>query len=389
MANTPTRTTSNINAYKSGKMRLAVRPPGKFESGSKEAFLKVMDEAYGYMKEKWTEERESERLAVRTLQKQVLERDRVISQQKSVMDTLREEKKRMMNEQQDASDSQRRIQELEARLAEEQRRVAELTARNTALLQVTESFHGAFAMYAKNREVVEKLMNSKTDTDNQVRKEDTAITADNTIPVPAAVAAEEHPGAVVKDAAESPPAPRDPASPPSEPKLPVEAVAENMEVDTELASVPPLPVADDTPSSVEQNVGADVAMPPALPTSPAPKSPRKPHFITLSFKPSLIHRSESVSPATQPKKRVSFSPLPEPVIRGKRKRAQSLLASSTCKACNVEYADEGELRRHSCPLQHNLPCRGIGCGKRFASVSGRRRHEKAAHGDQPKLESIH
>ncbi|XP_055357037.1 uncharacterized protein LOC129602095 isoform X2 [Paramacrobiotus metropolitanus] len=158
MANTPTRTTSNINAYKSGKMRLAVRPPGKFESGSKEAFLKVMDEAYGYMKEKWTEERESERLAVRTLQKQVLERDRVISQQKSVMDTLREEKKRMMNEQQDASDSQRRIQELEARLAEEQRRVAELTARNTALLQVTESFHGAFAMYAKNREVVEKLM---------------------------------------------------------------------------------------------------------------------------------------------------------------------------------------------------------------------------------------
>ncbi|XP_055344405.1 formin-like protein 1 isoform X2 [Paramacrobiotus metropolitanus] len=344
--------------------------PGASASGDQEPF-KALDETCAWVKAKWEEERRSERQTISTLEKRVQSRERVIGEQKTVLGQLQTEltvKERTITQQQArAADSQRRIQELQTRLAAEQRRVAEVTARNAKLLQVAASFRGAFAVYAQNRDVLDQLMNSQGDGGHP----DAAIPAVVPIPAPVMVAAAENPVVVGRGAAESATA----APHPTAPELPLETVAEHVEIDT----APPLPGADDP--------GVDT--PPVVSSEPSPEPsaappPCKSILVTppKTISPALVYRaSTSPSPSEEPrpaKKTVTFSALPVPL---KRKRAETLAAGTVCPVCLLEYGDAGELRRHACPLRPSFPCTADGCHDSFQTESGRRRHARAVHGE--------
>ncbi|XP_055344367.1 protein diaphanous homolog 1-like [Paramacrobiotus metropolitanus] len=393
MANSKPTTSVNLD----GPSVQRSAEPGAFASGDQEPF-KVMDQACAWMKAKWEEERLSERLTISMLEQRVLQHERVIDEQKTALNKQQTEiysKDGMIAEQQaSAADSQRRIQELEAHLAEEQRRVAALTARNAKLMQVTESFRGVFAVYAQNRDVVDELMNAQGDAGNPVRTIPDAVL----IAASAVVAAEEQPVAFGAGSAESPTAPRDPAAPPSAPVIPVETIDEHAVLDTQRATPPPPPAADAAASTDHQGVAADTAIPPAFPISASSERTTAPPAypsirVTLRkvVTPALVYRSPSEDSAatqaagateTRPPKTVGCPPVPE--SRGKRKRAQSVLAVSTCPVCQVEYADAEDLRRHACPLLRRHRCRAAGCHKRFSSDASRRRHESKFHAGQPK-----
>ncbi|XP_055344486.1 insulinoma-associated protein 1-like [Paramacrobiotus metropolitanus] len=276
-----------------------------------------------------------------------------------------------------AAESERRIRDLEAR-------VAELTARNATLLQLTESFHGAFAAYAKNRGVLDQLMNSKGDAGNPVPV-NAAIPSVASIPVPVAVAAEGNRSAVEGDAGSAP------AAPPSAPQLPAETTSRHVILGTRLAAHPPLPGAA---SSGVQGVPVAVDTPPASGIGPFSQRPAAPPahqgVLTLSVRPALVYHY-SAFPGTSeaagaPPKMVSFA---APDTGGNRKRAQLLLAASTCPVCRVEYADAEELRQHACAQKRMYQCRARadGCREMFRSASGRRGHEKRVHGSQANADS--
>ncbi|XP_055338595.1 tropomyosin-1, isoforms 33/34-like isoform X2 [Paramacrobiotus metropolitanus] len=431
---------------RSKDVQLLSLPPGcmsrSSESEEDEAF-KGMDKEYRSLKAKWTEDKQSARLAVSTLQQQVADRDRVIEQQRTMMTNLQSvvsTKNRIIEEQgirlkeiearvldgqrQKMEEQQSRLQELEACLAEEKRAREELAARNAQLMTITSAIHGAFASH---RDVVQLLLGSPGGVGSPVNApQDLKVGVEavvdvpkvdgespTVVPIPVVAAeqiqaavvdgaseslAEKTPVAAVDGPSESASAPRDPTPPPSAPEPPIEPVAEHVEVDTEPVVVPPpLPVADDTPPTGSESVGADVDMPPALSVNEQSKEPaaaHKPIIVVLPIKPALRSRPpiDSENPASpeitdRPKKTVSFSPLLDQVgvVPGKRKRAESLVTSYTCRVCLVDFVDEAALRGHVCPLQRIYQCGTDGCQKTFGSASSKRRHENAAHVDKPKL----
>ncbi|XP_055355237.1 uncharacterized protein LOC129600703 [Paramacrobiotus metropolitanus] len=85
--------------------------------------------------------------------------------------------------------------------------------------------------------------------------------------------------------------------------------------------------------------------------------------------------------AKRPPKTVTFAPLPAVAVGvdgpGKRKRCEPLHTARVCKACCVQFGDEAELRAHACPRAQakRYACPAAGCGKVFATLSSRKRHE--------------
>ncbi|XP_055344474.1 uncharacterized protein LOC129592454 [Paramacrobiotus metropolitanus] len=367
MASRNSVTSGNPNGHRSANQ-------GPSESGAEDKFKEVI-EACERVEAKWEEERQRQQSTIRTLQEQVMEHERGAAEQKTLIAELQAEisvKERMLEEQQrrwqerevEHQREQTRIRDLEGCLVEEQRRVAELTARNATLAQVTESLQAPFAIYAK-------LMNSNGAIDNPLAP------AQAHAALPAVVAAEVHHVTVADDIPQSATAPR--------PELPAGTVAAQVAVDTAMAAVAPLPVADDAASSVDGSLSADGDLPLTLFLDPPPQRTVPPpayhSILLLPAERTLLQRLngciESEYPAppgpARPPKTVRFAALPSPVAGGsKRKRSASVLTAGTCGVCSVTFADAAELRQHACPLQ----CAVEGCGKTFSTESARQRHEK-------------
>ncbi|XP_055344406.1 protein diaphanous homolog 1-like [Paramacrobiotus metropolitanus] len=227
--------------------------PGPSTSGDQDP-CKVLDQTCAWEKAKWEEERRSERQTISTLEKRLLNRERVIDEQQTALAKLQQEMyTKDRTHQGRAAHMHRRVQELQAQLADEQRSVAELTARNAKLLQVAASFRGVFA---NHRDVLDELMNPQGDVGQS------AASALGAIPVPVVVAIEENRVAAAPDAADS-------AAP--------ETVAEHVEIDMERSTPPPLPGADDPPPLP----GADDSPPLPGADDPCWKTPSVRFYILL------------------------------------------------------------------------------------------------------------
>ncbi|XP_055329002.1 protein diaphanous homolog 1-like [Paramacrobiotus metropolitanus] len=367
------------------------------EDGSSDKALEELTEAiqndFGHLKALWAEKVQKQQLTITKLERHIKEQNTMTDRLRGKIveqgARLKESEARVLDSQLQKEAAQGRVEDLEARLVEEKRRIEELLAYNAELAQTTAAFHGVFA---RHRAVVERVVDSKASAGTPVG-----------IPIPGVAATEQASVAVADGPADSVPAPRDQTPPPSAPNLPVVTVAEHVDMDLPAVFFPPPPVSDVTAHTMAKSVGAGVGMPSALSIMHATESvataplAHKQILVTLPKSALRVHlpspptdtqaeAAHLTSPEiSAPTKTVAFSSVsdqgagiavPAP---GKRKRAETLLTANTCKVCLVEFADQAELRGHTCHGKPRYPCRVDGCGKIYSHLSGMYRHEKKAH----------